>query len=888
MADVFFRAFVGPKWQPTTSAQFFDWSAYDLGAADTLDFATALTATLSSGATSASVSSAAAFASSGGLWIGPNGTGQAWEYIEYGSKTSTSFAGLVRESTTYREHNGIHTSGAAVRQWMPVDTNNGRLRIVRELNDELCATSWYAELAGVRFPQRCMRNDHVIVIQQAATPGGAWTNMLVGFLDAPAVADAWEKRGEWRVRIGSIASVMGATQAPGVRVGEWDIAREGTATSSPIIPGAHKEFETSGFDHTLRSFEAGNAIDGRTDTLWIADEMIGTPNEPGAYEGVTQMYINPTPSLGRKGFRWLQIEGADYTSAQLHVYDPIKDEGYFVTPGVNVESGEILIICENEALFMRENPCAAPDHVYDLSTTDTPDFFEWCQPSGGGIMKLAGGVITNVLLWGTQTAPPSLWDGGSFTGDPAPAPGIDQTMRRLHSASGTEGEKWEVSRRQAPGHHIENNDDEVWIQVSLPAMELRLGAAIDSDDTTIGLVWGDTPSTNGLPSSGSMLIDDEWVSYTAKSNGNVTGCTRGAHGSTAAAHAKDGKVYVRHDINGDADYAAVDGYPIKTTAWANDAGGVSTIERTLLWSSGPDKRTPDDSLHERDYPKTDFQNDTVASDSITHSPAIRPRTVMMQFETLATDPARPRLSRLECWVDPAFWDSASWVWVGTVEDTLTTLAAHAGVPEGALTTTAGGYETDGHATAADAVWPVMVDLADFGNGYIAIALDSKLTHRPNWIWSTAVGSYTPSYTWAAVDVARVEKVWQRGASVGQIKLNWATVAGEEQDPVTYPATADPTGRVEEIGPFLYPNSTAATLAARKRYFLSKYPYTALVQLAEGNLSVNPGAVASLAWQFDEEMQPIDRLYLTKSVEHLIEGGAVVTTINLIEIDREAP
>lgn len=888
MSDTFFRVWIGPKFERADATTFYDWSAAGLAA--TASWSTTLSATLTSGTTSASVAATTNFASKGGVWIAGNGTGEAWEYVGYTGKTDTTLTGLVRESTTYREHNGNHTSGAAVRQWIAIDTDNGQLRIGRELNETLCATSWYAELSGVRFPQHALRNEHIAVVQTAPTPTGTWTNLLTGFVESPAVTDGWEKRAEWRVRILSVVGMMGYTQARGVRVGEWDIAREATATSSPVIPGAHKEYDTTGFDKTLRSFEAQNVLDGRTDTLWVADEMIGTPNPPGLYSGFTQIYMNPAPSLGRKGYRWLEVRNRNLQATQIWAYHPVN--GAYTTDQIGENAiGKTLIVCENEELFTRENPSQKADIIFDLSTKDLPDLFDYMDPAGGSIAFRFEGNCDGDIRWGTQTLePPGVdWRGNWPGGDPLPAPGKDETMRRIHGTPHTwEYEYWEISRNQAPGHEIENNDDQVWIQVNLPGMAIELHEAIDDDDTTITTAWGDTPSTDGLPSSGTILIDDEEITYTGKTATTLTGCTRGANGSDAAEHTAGGKVYLMFDIGFSTTYEAVDGYPLKSTAWYNDAEGVTTVERTVLWSAMPDTRTPDDSLHERDYRLTAFANTPATSDVIWHSPDVRARTVLMQFETLGTDPARPRLSRIVCLVNQANWNSDYWTSSGTVQDALTLLAQNAGVPAAAITTTnAGAMEPDSHVTASDTAWAVMTDLADYGGAFIDVGLDSKLTHRPNTLWSTAVGGYTPDRTWTATDIVRIEKVWQRGQAVSQVKLDWMTPTGIEQASVVYPATTDGIGRVEEVGPYLYANSTAATLAARKRYYMGRYPYTALVQLATGNLEIEPGELHNVTWQFATDMQAINRLYLVKAVEHLVENGAVVTTLNLMEIDREA-
>jgi hypothetical protein len=66
-----------------------------------------------------------------------------------------------------------------------------------------------------------------------------------------------------------------------------------------------------------------------------------------------------------------------------------------------------------------------------------------------------------------------------------------------------------------------------------------LNGAINSSVTSIVLT-----STSGFTTSGAVLIDLEWVTYTGISTNTLTGCTRGAYGTTAASHATSiGVVY---------------------------------------------------------------------------------------------------------------------------------------------------------------------------------------------------------------------------------------------------------------------------------------------------------------------------------------------------------
>lgn len=62
-------------------------------------------------------------------------------------------------------------------------------------------------------------------------------------------------------------------------------------------------------------------------------------------------------------------------------------------------------------------------------------------------------------------------------------------------------------------------------------LQTTLSGTINSAVTTIALT-----STSGFPTAGAVTIDNEVIFYTNISGGNLTGCTRGSDGTTAASH----------------------------------------------------------------------------------------------------------------------------------------------------------------------------------------------------------------------------------------------------------------------------------------------------------------------------------------------------------------
>jgi len=69
------------------------------------------------------------------------------------------------------------------------------------------------------------------------------------------------------------------------------------------------------------------------------------------------------------------------------------------------------------------------------------------------------------------------------------------------------------------------------LSIAVNSLQTTLGSPAGSGDVTLTLV-----STTGFPTAGYVTIDNEVISYTGVSGGTLTGCTRGADGTTAAAH----------------------------------------------------------------------------------------------------------------------------------------------------------------------------------------------------------------------------------------------------------------------------------------------------------------------------------------------------------------
>lgn len=72
-------------------------------------------------------------------------------------------------------------------------------------------------------------------------------------------------------------------------------------------------------------------------------------------------------------------------------------------------------------------------------------------------------------------------------------------------------------------------DADLYTAVNL--LQTTLSGNINNSTTTVGLT-----STTGFPTAGAVTIDNEVIFYTGVSGSNLTGCTRGADGTSAASH----------------------------------------------------------------------------------------------------------------------------------------------------------------------------------------------------------------------------------------------------------------------------------------------------------------------------------------------------------------
>lgn len=891
------KAYVGPHFL------HFDWAQLGYGFGTNLDYSTTLSGTLSAGATTASTANGASFYTQGGLWIGP-GTSQSWEYCRYTGKSGNSFTGLTRETINV-ENSGIHASGAKVYAFFPLENcDDGELHITEEMDDKYGAVTWSATISGVNFPQTCIRNNHIIVIQARLGSAGGFTNLLVGFIDSPTVKDDYQRQRAWSLRIVDASFLMAAQRVKGIKAGDLDIAKDGTANGSAALVLPSEERASGDFVAAAPNLDAGQTIDKGNDTLWLSERYLGTPmsftypnNDPknNGLLKFDEIYINP-PTGAPAGCRYIRLRLMDGSFKGYALYCANGGSGsveWLLNGTGSVGQGQVAILCEDAEVFRKLNPLSDA-----ASVIQNRAWFQNMRVAGQHLRLRRGalGLWEGQVAWGDGYGyinHPDLNSPAPY-GTPIAAPTPGQTLRYIHSRTSGSGAAawWDVGMVRTGGYDITNGtiDDTVrqWVKIDLPGMGLKLDGDITATVPTTGgllAIKDDSgPCTSGLPASGTIQIADEQITYSSKTDAGVIVAARHANGTTAASHTDEDAIYIIDAANNN---IATDAHLVKSVGWRRFNGTIYPKDFIVQRSAQPgDVRSPGDSGYGSDYTNIQTVNGNVASSwSATFSPSMRIKHLLIEIKTMTTDPARARLNDIFAMLDPALYTNATWLADGTTAGAIIqNILLNAGLQATAITVNAGTPALTNITTADDNAWTVATDMAEFAGCRIVVDRASEVIISPDTSWTT-----TPSAThiWDEQTAESVDISYRNGISVSQYKVKWRSPDDGDRGEEVYPATAGTVGSVMESEELVFANAAAAQAAARKYYLLNKYPYTLVVSSAEAWPEFRPGAIHNVKWTLHNEMKQIDRLYLVVGCDHVISNMDWQSSFNLVQLEREA-
>jgi len=902
------RIYVGPPFRDPDDLDYYDWSQLTSGVASSFSVKSLLDANLSASGTSMTLVNANAFPTKGGAWVGPFGSGEGWEYVTYTGKGGDTLTGLTREPTAKREHSGVHSSPADVLMWWEIKDNDGKLHVTRQMSDDWASITWNADIAGVNIPTVALRNNHVVVIQMRTDPSVFFTNYLVGFFDSPQGKDDYQNYGEWTVKVICSADIAAKIEVGPYKSGDLDMAKNGSAQGSQALTGTCKERPSGDFTAANPSFDAESTIDDKESTLWIAERLVGD-NDNDPYYNITdsvnfgglrfsQLYFNP-PVGSIPGSRWIELTMLTGTFRGQSIwtaiggmingqYDENASYGWILTDMDATEMDRI-ILCESEEAYTAQNPLS--EHAI---IQENKEFFQYIRPEGGELWMRLGqlNLWQARVRWGDayggvlhEDLSPTerQWDGPTL-----PVPGKCQTLNYIYNPSPVPSNAagyWElVTDRQHFGYEIHSDENAPWIKIELPGIGLKLPGDITASVPGVGglLAINDAsgPSTAGLPTSGKIKIGDEVMSYSSRVETGVYLSGRGIDGSTAAIHRKDDEIYFIDPLNN----FATDGPPINKIQWFRQNGTIYPKNFELWVSNLIEARTPDQDDWQEDYVNLHNVLDGSASSYSATFTTRRIKNFIFKFNQMTTDPARPRINQIKAWADPEQY-GANWLkGEETVGDLVYIILRDAHMPVGSVDRTAVTDPVPDGETAKGNAWALVSDLMEYTSHRIECKLDSKFIITPDNTWVTP--TFSPTRTWTKANAVSIEPVWANTNGVSQVSLKWELNSKADEGTVNYPATPDLIGSVAEIGPYVYATETAATLAAKRRFYQGRYPYTIVVSCAEFDPFIVPGEIHRVQWKINPTMPEMDRIYVVTAVDQMIENNIGTTTLTMTEIGRE--
>jgi hypothetical protein len=891
MSTFYWRAWIGPRFTPASNSRSYDWSGIDAGATFTPASDKTVTTNVTSGATSVILNSVTNLAPKGGGFLGPNGAGQSWEYIEYTSISTLTLSTVAREDTTVREHNGVHTAGAVFRQWWPLTMNDGRIHLVRKMNDELSALTWEMEISGVMIPRFALKNEHIIVIESKTDGDGAWTVYAVGWLTQPEMIDDSSYTGEWKARVKSIAGVLNSTMLRGVRVGRLDVAKVASAKTNSQLTMAWKERHSGDFIEADPVFEPENVMDSDTGTLWISERVVGTDYvevndstlgylEDGNF--ATQLHLRNPPN-GEKGYRWIEWMGEPSDLNNLfyngYITTSTGNQSPIAFGHPNVTFPDRHVICEDEERFLEANPlgggtaniCEIPSWWWDLIDLENDAIAIYY------VRPIEGNFWSKTIAWGTDgltaSKTPILdYEGDDLEGDTWPGtqiqpPGPPERMIRFVydadavSPSTQPAQHYVIGYVDHVGYRIQMGEMEdwerPWVILRLPGLGLMLRDTITDSEPgasdALYIVDGGGPSVGGLPSSGTISIGDERISYSAKdeSTGALTVTARGASSTTAASH-RSGDIIEVVDTDG----VVTDGMPVEYLGWTRYGGSSNPTAFKIMTSNRENVRSP---IQDDDSWLADWSligditgyGGGAAYGTGAIDPVRRVRHLLIEVYGMSGNPSRARVNEIYAELDNSLYPADEWMDLPSpFEDVLERLLENAGVPSGAidLSDVTSVDLVRPMNTAFESAWKVIEDAASYLGLRLEVGLDSKINVVNNEFWTET--THTPSHTWDRENASRVEVFWERARPNSEVTLNWLGLDDDSiQGVVRYPTSgAYWMGEPVEVGPYLHLTETDASTSAQRRFWMARFPYRFLVQTADGDEDAYPGRIELVDWQ----------------------------------------
>ena len=543
-----------------------------------------------------------------GIWIGPNASGEGWEYIPY------SESGSITARAIPVGQSGYHTAGAKAYIWYPLDNNIGQLQWDQEQSDNMSTITWTAKLSGVAAPATVLKPEHLILVTYSYQLGASDSEYYVlfaGLIERVTMSQDYNLQGKWDIDIVSTSRILQDSQIPGLRIGGLNVALQAEAEASSSL-GANWKLTLpqmvqvqSGslpeIDLVDLQSDCGpqNMLDGNDNTLWVSDGWVGPPSSFGnvhSLDAWANLFCNPVPSQPY-GSKYLEIINQDnLPSWNIYVYAKwtlpdsstkarwykITEDNFFDDMGLEDDSingaEDRLIIAEDLAIFQKLFPAAKAKYMFDGSTfsgnfdRENPRRLWW---EGGAIFVhwdtgMANG-RKDMFHWGAVTYGEleTAWDAQALASFDLPSsnfylntagirPGMVFRRNFADDATGVDHMSFIMDYMHYPGYVISNDinaDDNdnpskrsEWVKVVLPEMSHILARDINNTTTTIYVIDAqNAPNVEGISKHGHegvIIIDDEAIPFTGKDY--LLGTLTGC--TVVNKHKAGSRVYVRWNI----------------------------------------------------------------------------------------------------------------------------------------------------------------------------------------------------------------------------------------------------------------------------------------------------------------------------------------------------
>lgn len=534
----------------------------------------------------------------------PTASPQIYELVKYTGKSGNTLTGCERTSLTSQiePYARWHYAGDAVVEWVEITSvvTGGYDR------DELreATATWSVQLEGIQYNSQLMDNDNAVLCMARWRPGAGgdfslWTSWAVywlGYIREVTLDDDSDRAYNWKATIQPWSQYLETSDAISTEYGRIDIAEDASVTASSTIIDPFTESATGEFVGSPE-LTPDRTVDGDMSTLWIS-ETVPIATYPGVASNagwrINEIYLRPAPGMP-SGLQWIELVYSGdksniqnmvicYSGSQFRLYssscpddDPNCLPQYAAVynnylgnfPSVHVGNRGFIVLTSNKPAFIEHwgetNAVAVLDWRHHTIGT-----FGLSTAGDKLGIKFYGMGTGDDVFWGTQAQ--NKWysltgiDDWTYEADNTWSglnlPAMDNTecpvgnsYHRYPDAAYSDANSRDnfelrtttpkyAEPAPTPGATASSMDPE-WVMLDMGETGIALSEAMGTDTPA----YVPVSSTLGLTASGRVVIDIEYIDYTGRddTNNRLTGITRGAGGTTPAAHLVDTPVYQRED-----------------------------------------------------------------------------------------------------------------------------------------------------------------------------------------------------------------------------------------------------------------------------------------------------------------------------------------------------